>query len=84
MCLSKTFGEPFALSLVICGALSSLSVMDGFDFSHQKSEWEINCDMKNKGYNPTRTGEESCALESSSKQSLFFLSLSSETRETCK
>ena len=28
--------------------------------------------MKNQGYNPTRTGQESCALESSSKQSLFF------------
>lgn len=27
--------------------------------------------MKNLGYNPKRTGQESCALESSSKQSLF-------------
>jgi len=27
--------------------------------------------MKNQGYNPKRTGQESCALESSSKQSLF-------------
>lgn len=27
--------------------------------------------MKNQGHNPKRTGQESCALESSSKQSLF-------------